>query len=58
MITCPQCTSRTEGLEYMATKQGHVLYCAECGWVDEVVMPLPIIEIVIVSRIELREDRG
>jgi len=61
MIACPECQSRTEGLEGMQHPRGTVLYCPDCGWVDEQVMPYPIQEIRIKvyqsMRVELKEVR-
>jgi len=59
MIACPECQSRTEGLEQFQHPLGVVLFCGECGWVDEQVMPFPIQEIQITiyqtMKVELKE---
>jgi len=58
MITCPICKSRYHGLEtWPNPKGGFIFYCPACEWMSNNPMPLPILEIVIVRRAKLREEK-
>ena len=54
MIACPECH---EQLTSLGTSKGYMLYCQDCGYVADP-LPLPMLEIVIVERVELDESKS